>query len=255
MTTTVNVKGSDTMVTLAQRWAEAFTAATPHTSVQVSGGGSGTGIVALINGTTDVCQASRRMNDKERLALRARTGSDPIELVVARDGLAIYVNTANPVDEISTTQLKDIYTGKLTNWRELGGPEATIIAYARENSSGTYVFFKEHLLDGADLAAGTQMIPGTAGVVNAVAHERGAIGFGGAAYAVGVKKLKVRRGAEGPAVSIDLSTIQSGQYPLARPLFFYLAKPATGKVKAFVDFASSKRGQAIVSGVGYFPVK
>lgn len=242
------------MVTLAQRWAEAFTASTPHTSIQVSGGGSGTGIVALINGTTDICLASRRLNEKERVTLRARTGIDPIEIVVAKDGLAIYVNGANPVNEISTTQLKDIYTGKLTNWRELGAPAATIIPYARENSSGTYVFFKEHLLDGADLAAATQMIPGTAGVVNAVAHERSGIGFGGAAYASGVKTLKVRRGAEEPAISLELKTVQSGQYPLARPLYFYLSKPATGAVKAFVDFASSAGGQAIVAQVGYFPL-
>ena len=140
------------MVLLGQRWAEMYMKRKPETTVQVTGGGSGTGISALINGTTDICQASREMKDAEKEKLRDRYATTGVEIPVARDGLSVYVNAANPIKELSLAQLKLIFTGKITNWKELGGADAKIIVYSRENSSGTYVFFKEHVLKNADRA-------------------------------------------------------------------------------------------------------
>ena len=148
---TVTVKGSDTMVVLGQRWAEEYMKKNPKAAIQVTGGGSGTGISALINGTTDVCEASRAMKDVEKKQLAEKAGAPPVETVVAKDGLSVYVNDSNPIKELTMAQLKAIFTGKVDNWKALGGPDARIIPYSRENSSGTYVFFKEHVLANAEL--------------------------------------------------------------------------------------------------------
>ncbi|MCG5054061.1 MAG: phosphate ABC transporter substrate-binding protein [Myxococcales bacterium] len=250
----ITIKGSDTMVTLGQRWAEVYMKGHPGAVVQVTGGGSGTGISALINGTTDICQASRQIKGKETTMLKEKTSREPVEIPVAKDGLAVYVNATNPMEEISVPQLNQIFTGKVTNWKELGGADAPIIVYSRENSSGTYVFFKEHVLESADFAAKAQTMPGTASVVNAVAKENNAIGYGGAAYAEGIKVLKVKKDEGSPAVSVSEDTVRDGSYPLSRPLFFYLAKPPGGSVKPFIDWVLSKQGQSLVADVGYFPV-
>ena len=164
----VTVKGSDTMVVLGQRWAEEYMKKHPKATIQVTGGGSGTGISALINGTTDICEASRAMKDAEKKKLAEKAGAPPIETVVARDGLSVYVNDSNPINELTMAQLKAIFTGKVTSWKDVGGPNAKIIPYSRENSSGTYVFFKEHVLENADYTPRAQNMPGTAAVVNAV---------------------------------------------------------------------------------------
>ena len=153
---TVTIKGSDTMVILGQRWAEDYMKKNPSTVLQVTGGGSGTGISALINGTTDICASSRAMKPAEKEKLRDRYNNTGVEIPVARDGLAVYVNASSSLTEISIPDLKQIFTGKLTNWKQLGGPDAKIIPYSRENSSGTYVFFKEHVLQGADFTARLQ---------------------------------------------------------------------------------------------------
>src|SRR5262249_44283804 len=155
--------------------------------------------------------------------------------------------------EISMADLKAIFTGKVTSWKDVGGPEMKIIPYSRENSSGTYVFFKEHVLDNADFTPRSQNMPGTAAVVNAVSKEKFAIGYGGAAYAKGIKVLKIKKGGAA-AVGPSDATIRDGSYPLSRPLFFYLrAKPAP-EIKAFTDWVLSPDGQAIVVKVGYFPL-
>lgn len=250
----ITIKGSDTMVTLGQRWAEVYMKGHPGAVVQVTGGGSGTGISALINGTTDICQSSRSIKDKEVALVKAKTGAEPVEITVARDGLAVYVGAENPLTEISVPQLKEIFTGKITNWKELGGPDANIIVYSRENSSGTYVFFKEHVLEGADFAAKAQTMPGTASVVNAVAKEKFGIGYGGAAYAEGIKVLKVKKDAASPAVEVTAASVKDGSYPLSRPLFFYLARAPQGGVKEFIDWVLTESGQTLVREVGYFPV-
>jgi phosphate transport system substrate-binding protein len=250
----VTIKGSDTMVILGQRWAEDYMKKHPDVTIQVTGGGSGTGISALINGTTDVCQSSRPMSASEKEKVRDRYATSGVEIPVARDGLSVYVNDSNPLTEINMDQLKQIFTGKVTNWKDLGGPDSKIIVYSRENSSGTYVFFKEHVLKGADYTARAQTMPGTAAVVNAVAKEKFAIGYGGAAYAKGIKILKVKKDASSPGVLPELANVKDGSYALSRPLFFYLRNKPSGDIKAFVDWVLSPEGQAIVSKVGYFPV-
>ena len=252
---TVTIKGSDTMVILGQRWAEAYMQKNPGTVLQVTGGGSGTGISALINGTTDICAASRTMKAAEKEKLRDRYNNTGVEIPVARDGLAVYVNAASPLAEISIPDLKGIFSGKITNWKQLGGPDANIIVYSRENSSGTYVFFKETVLQGADFTPRAQTMPGTAAVVNAVSKEKFGIGYGGAAYAKGIKILKVKKDAGSPAINPEKATVLNGTYPLARPLFFYLRAKQTGDIKSFIDWVLSADGQAIVEKVGYYPVK
>ena len=251
----LTIKGSDTMVVLGQRWAEEFMKKSPGTVIQVTGGGSGTGISALINGTTDICESSRPMKDAEKAKIKEKTGGLPEEIPVAKDGLAVYVHASNPLVEITMEQLKAIYTGKIANWKELGGPDKKITPYSRENSSGTYVFFKEHVLEGADFLAGAETMAGTAAVVNAVTKDRLGIGYGGAAYGKGIKILKVKKDASSPGVAPAPAHVKDGSYPLSRPLFFYTAKNPAGEMKAFVDWVLSKDGQAVVEKVGYFPIK
>jgi phosphate transport system substrate-binding protein len=252
---TLTIKGSDTMVVLGQRWAEDHMKKVPGTTIQVTGGGSGTGISALINGTTDICESSRPMKDTEKAKLKEKNGADPVEIPVAKDGLAVYVNASNPLNEITMAELKAIYLGKVANWKELGGPDKKIIPYSRENSSGTYVFFKEHVLEGGDFTPRAQTMAGTAAVVNAISKDRLGIGYGGAAYAKGIKILKVKKDAAGPGVSPDLANVHDGSYPLSRPLFFYTAKKPAGEMKTFIDWVLSQEGQAVVEKVGYFPIK
>ena len=245
----LTVKGSDTMVVLTQRLAEEFMKKNPAAKLQVTGGGSGTGIAALINGTTDIATSSRPMKDEEKGKLKAQ----PVEIPVAKDGVTFFVNEKNPVRSLTAEQLKGIYTGDITNWKDVGGPNAPIVVYSRENNSGTYVFVKEHLLKNEDYLAAAQTLPGTAAVVNAVAKEKNGIGFGGAAYAKGVQALKVKVGAE--EISGDEASIRSGKYPLSRPLFFYLREAPKGDAKAFVDWCLSPDGQKLVAEVGYFSIK
>jgi phosphate transport system substrate-binding protein len=251
----LTLKGSDTMVILGQRWAEGFMGKNKEVQVQVTGGGSGTGISALINGTTDICMSSRAMKPPEKNKLRDTSHTTGVEIPVARDGLAVYVGDTNPLTDLTLSQLKDIFTGKVTNWKDVGGPDAKIIVYSRENSSGTYVFFKDTVLGGRDFTPRAQTMPGTASVVNAVSKEKFGIGYGGAAYAKGIKILKVKKDDSSPGVAPDLKTVSDGSYPLARPLFFYLRNKPAGDSKVFVDWVLSAEGQAIVDKVGYFPVK
>ena len=251
---TISVKGSDTMVILGQRWAEEYMKKGTGTTLQVTGGGSGTGIAALISGTTDICESSRSMKPAEKEKLRDRYNTTGVEIAVARDGLSIYLNSANPINELSLDQLKQIFTGKVTNWKDVGGPDAHIIVYSRENSSGTYVFFKEHVLEGADFTARAQTMPGTGVVVNAVSKEKNGIGYGGAGYAKGIKIPKVKKDASSPAIAPTLETVKAGTYALARPLFFYVRNKPSGETKAFVDWVLSPEGQEIASKVGYYPI-
>lgn len=251
----LTVKGSDTMVILGQRWAEAFMASHPETVVQVTGGGSGVGFAALINGTTDICEASRPIKPKEQQSLKSRFNTTGVEIPVARDGLTVYLNEANPVSELTIKQLAAVYSGEITNWKELGGEDARIIVYGRENSSGTYVYFKDEVLKGEDFAPQVQTLPGTAAIVNAVAKDKNGIGYGGAAYAKGVKYCALKADGQSPAFKPDLEHVKSGAYPLSRYLFWYLRNKPSGDMKTFVDFVLSAEGQKIVSEVGYFPVQ
>jgi len=253
--TTLTVKGSDTMVIMAQRWAEAYMNAHPDVTVQVTGGGSGTGISALINGTTDICDASRPMKGSERESLKSRYASLGVEIKSAKDGLAVYLNDASPVEELSLDQLKAIYTGDITNWKDVGGPDAKIIVYGRENNSGTYVFFRDNVLRGKDYTSTMQSLPGTAAVVNAVSKDKFGIGYGGAAYGKGIKFVKVKKDAGTPGVAPSAATVKDGSYPLSRYLYMYLKSRPTGAIKDYIDWILGAEGQDIVTKVGYFPVK
>ena len=190
--TKITVKGSDTLVILAQRWAEMYMQKYPTTSIQVTGGGSGVGIAALINGTTDIANSSRPIKPSEVQKLKDRHNTLGVEIPCAKDGITIYLHESNKVKELSLKQLSDIYQAKITNWKQLGGDDASIKLYGRENSSGTYVFFKDEVVKG-DYAASCQTLPGTAAVVNAVKKDKYGIGYGGAAYASGVKHCMVKK--------------------------------------------------------------
>lgn len=251
----ITVKGSDTMVILAQRWAELYMAAHPEVTVQVTGGGSGVGISALINGTTEICNSSRPMKNSERDKLKARFNSLGVEIPAARDGITIYVHETNTVKELSIKQLKQIFTGEITNWKELGGQDMKIILYGRENSSGTYVYFRDFVLEGKDYSATCQTLPGTAAVVNAVSKDKFSIGYGGAAYAKGVKEVAVKKDEASLAYTPNAETIKNGNYPITRYLYMYLRNRPTGATKQYIDWILSPEGQDIVVKVGYFPVK
>jgi phosphate transport system substrate-binding protein len=251
----ITIKGSDTMVSLGQRWAETYMKENPDKRIQVTGGGSGTGIAALINGGTDICEASRPMKDKEKGEVRKRHGQDVTEIPVALDGVAIYVPESSPLESITEAQLKSIYTGSITNWRDVGGNNQRIVAYSRENNSGTYVFFKEHVLNNEDFAREIQTLPGTAAVVNAVSKDAASLGYGGIAYATGIKALAVKKDDASPAIKPSLETVESGEYPLSRNLYFYTVGQPAGEVKAFIDWVLSPEGQQICEAVGYYPLK
>ncbi|XXF81304.1 phosphate ABC transporter substrate-binding protein [Myxococcaceae bacterium GXIMD 01537] len=250
---TVTVKGSDTLVILGQRWAEELMKGDASIKIQVTGGGSGTGLAALINGTTDIAMSSRAIKPAEAEQVKRKYGTEPRSFTVARDGITFYVHETNPIESLTLEQLKAIYLGDLTNWKEVGGADEKIVLYSRENSSGTYTFVKERVLDNEDFAAEAQTLPGTAAVVNAVAQETHGIGYGGAAFARGVKELKVRKGDE--AIAPSAENILSGAYPLSRDLYFYTRGEPSGAARRYIDFAFSPEGQRLVRAAGYYPVK
>ncbi len=251
----ITLKGSDTMVILGQRWAETYMREHRGKVIQVTGGGSGTGIAALINGTTDICMSSRPMKEAERLKLRERFQTRGVEIPVAKDGLSVYVHASNPVKQVTIDQLRDVYLGRLTNWKALGGADAAITVYGRENSSGTYVHFKDTILKGKDFAPRTQTLPGTAAVVNAVSRDPHGIGYGGAAYGKGVRDLALSFAPGKPAILPTAATVADGTYPLTRYLYFYVRNRPAGEVKEFADWVVSAPGQALATQVGYFPLK
>ena len=252
--TKITVKGSDTMVILAQKWAELYMKNNASASIQVTGGGSGVGITALINGTTDICNSSRPMKQTEIEKLKARYNTLGVQIPCAKDGITIFLNEANKIQELTIRQLSDIYQGKTKNWKELGGNDAEIRVYGRENSSGTYVYFHDEVVKG-DYAASVQTLPGTAAVVNAVKKDINGIGYGGAAYAVGVKHAKVRKDSNSPAILPTAENIGNGEYPITRFLYMYLRNRPTGETKKYIDWILSQEGQMIVTEVGYFPYK
>jgi len=250
----ITVKGSDTMVILAQKWAEEYMKTNPTVSIQVTGGGSGTGIAALINGATDIANASRKMKRTEMDKLKQRYNTLGVEIACAKDGITVYLNPVNKIKELSVKQLGDIFRGTITNWKEVGGADQNIKLYGRENSSGTYVFFQENVVKG-DYASSCQTLPGTAAVVNAVKKDAYGIGYGGAAYAEGIVLCKVKKDDKSPAYIPTPETIKNNEYPITRYLYMYLRNKPTGETKKYIDWILSAEGQKLVVEVGYFPVK
>lgn len=250
----ITIKGSDTLLQLTDTWAGLYMQANPGLSVQVTGGGSGTGIAALINGGTDICMASRRMKDKERRLAEKRHGKPVREFPVALDAIAIYVHPSNAIESLTVAQIESIYSGRVRNWKELGGADQPIVAYSRENSSGTYEYFKERVLRKKDFAPFVATLPGTAGVVNSVSEDRSSIGYGGIAFGSRVRIVPVRNDPSSPAVEPTLANVHAKRYPLWRELYFYTAGEPEGRIKNFIDWALSDEGQKVCEQVGYLPL-
>jgi phosphate transport system substrate-binding protein len=253
--TYITVKGSDTMVNLNGAWAEAFMKVYPGLEVSVTGGGSGTGIAAMLNGTTDICAASRDIQEKEK-KLAEEKGITPVELDVALDGIAVMVNKDNPVSELTFDQLRKIFNGTYKSWKEVGGPDQPIIVLSRESNSGTYVFFQEHVLQKDNYAAEARLMPATAAIAQSCAQDLWAIGYGGVGYALNspVKIIKVKKTDSDEPIFPSPENITSGKYPVARPLHFYTNGQPTGTIKKFIDFTLSPQGQKIVEEMEYVPV-
>ncbi|MEI6076254.1 MAG: phosphate ABC transporter substrate-binding protein [Verrucomicrobiota bacterium] len=251
----ITVKGSDTLVILAQKWAETYMAQHADTKIQVTGGGTGTGFAALQSQTTDLCDASRKAKPAEIANCLKVFHARPTEYKVALDGLSVYVNAENSIKELSLDQLKDIFTGKVKNWKDIGGADAPITVYSRENSSGTYEFFKEHVLKGQDFAASAQTMPGTAAILQAVTKDKNGIGYGGAAYGNGARHLLVKKDDSSPAIDPTEENVLNGSYPIWRHLYVYV-NPALdkGEISAYLKWIRSDDGQKIVKDVGYYPL-
>jgi len=224
----------------------------PETAIQVSGGGSGIGIAALITGNTDICETSRLLNHKEMKRAKKK-GVNPFPIAVARDGIAFYVHTDNPIERFSLEQLKSIYTGKIDNWSELGGPDRPIVMYGRESHSGTYAFFRTRVLEGKNQDKKVQSLPGTAAIVNAVAKDRNGIGYGGIAYAEGIKTVSLASDSDGPAVKPTRAHVADGTYPVSRDLYWIVNGEPEGEVKNLVDWVLSEEGQSLAAIAGYVP--
>lgn len=252
---TITVKGSDTLVILAQKWAEVYMGKHSGTKIQVTGGGSGVGIAALQNKTTDLCNSSRKMRAAEIANCVQAFDKRPTEYKVALDGITIYVSESNPMKEISLEQLEQIFTGKIRNWKALGGSDAPITVYSRENSSGTYEFFKDHVLKGRDFAATAQTMSGTAALLQAVAKDKNGIGYGGVAYGQGAKALLVKKTSNSPAIEANEETVVKGTYPIWRYLYVYV-NPAIdkGEISDYITWIRGDEGQKLVKDIGYFPL-
>ncbi len=255
-------KGSDTLVNVAQAWAEAYKKVNPNVAVAVTGGGSGTGISAMINGTVDIANASRKMKDKE-IKLAEEHGIEPVEFTVGYDALAVFLHPDNPIDELSLEQLKQIYGegGTIDKWSDLGVEvpgcsSDEIVRVSRQNNSGTYVYFRETVLGrGGDYKLGSRDMHGSKDVVELVAKTPCAIGYSGLAYANEHVKMPCIKKGDGPCVAPSVKTASDGSYPIARPLFMYTKGQPQGAVKAYMDWILSDEGQCIILEKGYAPVR
>ena len=256
--TSITIKGSDTMVHLVSTWAEVFMKENPDIEISVTGGGSGTGIAALLNGTTDICAASRKIKDKE-IKLANQKGIAAKEIVVARDGIAVIVNPANPITELTVEQIGKIFTGATPQWDKVGGQADSIEILSRESSSGTYVFFQKKVLNKKDYSQKAKLMPATSAIVQSVTSNKNAIGYVGLGYAVAakgkIKVLAVKANDSSTAVIPSEQTVKTGEYEIARPLHLYTNGQTTGVVKKFIDFCLSSQGQKIVSETGYVAVQ
>ncbi|MBM4118184.1 phosphate ABC transporter substrate-binding protein [bacterium] len=261
--TLIQNKGSDTIVNVAQAWAEAYKAVSPNVAVAISGGGTGTGISALINGTVDIANASRRMTESEIAEARAK-GHEPVEFIVGYDALAVYLHHDNPLGQLTLAQLAEIYAdgGAIENWAQLGvsvpgAKDDHIVRVSRQNNSGTYAYFKEAVLGKQrEYKLGSLDMHGSKDVVDLVARTPGAIGYSGLAYATPeVKPVPIARSEGETPVAPTVESARNGSYPIARPLIMYTAGQPTGAVKAYLDWILSDAGQRILRDKGYAPIR
>lgn len=255
----LTVTGSDTIVNLSQAWAERFLARHPGTDISVTGGGSGVGIASLINRSADVANSSRAMEPAEIDAAKS-AGISPVQKVVALDGLAVVVHRANPVNALSIPQLSAIFSGRITNWRRVGGRDRPIILLSREVNSGTHVYFKEHVVrrdnkkSRLEFSPKALLMPSSEAIALWAAKSPDAIGYVGAGYVSGgLKALRVSRAAGGPAIMPTAAAIRSGEYPISRPLFMITGRRPSRLARDFISFAVSRTGQEIVTRQGFVP--
>jgi len=260
--TVIQNKGSDTMVNVAQVWAEEYRKAAPDVEVEVSGGGSGVGIAALLKGAVDIANASRDIKPSETEQAEKNTGKKPVGFNVGFDALAVYVHKDNPLNEITFEQLTDLYAegGKTTRWSELGVKipgvsDDTIVRVSRQSSSGTYEFFREHALGNRDFRMGSRDLNGSKEVVELVGGTLTAIGYSGMGYATAaIKTLKVTSKPGSPAVAPTVAAVHDKTYPLARSLHLYTLGEPQGAVKQYIDWILSDAGQKVVEDSGYVPL-
>jgi phosphate transport system substrate-binding protein len=257
---TIENKGSDTIVNLALAWAEKYQEIRPSVQLSVTGGGSGTGIAALINGTVDIANASRRMKEEEKQKA-IDNGSDPVEFVIAKDAIAIIVNLENPVDNLTLEQISDIYSGKINNWQELGGDDRPIVRLSRETNSGTHVYFLEEVIrlgqkeNKTLFSSNTLLLPSSEGIGAEIRQNPNAIGYDGLGYVTDDLKV-IGVAAVGSEVFIlpSATTVNSGEYPIARDLYMYTNGTPTGAIQEYLDWIFSEDAQKIVEELGFVPV-
>ncbi len=256
----IQIKGSDTMVNLSQAWAEKYMDENTGDFVAVTGGGSGTGLSSLISGTCDIAMSSRNIKDKE-IALARQKGIDPNEIKAALDGLAVVVNPANPVSKLTIGQLAGIFTGKISNWKEVGGKDEKIVILSREVNSGTHVYFKEHVLRKNDsnskeeFAPSALMLSSSQAIADEIAGNTAAIGYYGMGYISKKQKpVAVAKDEKSAYIEPEIENVVNGEYPISRPLFLYTNGSPEGLVKKFVDYVLSKEGQDIVLATDFVPV-
>jgi phosphate transport system substrate-binding protein len=258
---TIEDIGSDTIVNLALAWAEAYQKVNPEVSISVSGGGTGTGIAALINGTTDIANASRKIKDEERESAQ-QNGIEPYEIEIARDAIGVIVHPDNPVQQLTLQQISDIYSGKITNWAEIGGEDRPIVLLSRESNSGTHVYFLEEVVRLGEkenrtlFSPDTLLLPSSEGIIAEVRQNPNALGYDGLGYITPeVKTLAIAPEAGGEYVKPSIETVNNGKYPIARPLFMYTPGEPQGDVKIYLDWILGPEGQQIVAELGFVPLQ
>ena len=257
----IQVKGSDTMVNLGQAWAEKFMEDNPDDFIAVTGGGSGTGFSSLISGTCDIAMASRNIKERE-VTLAKQRGVEPFEIKVALDGLAVVVNPENPISNLTIGQLADIFTGRIKNWKEVGGKDSKIVILSREVNSGTHVYFKEHVLRGnnpdsqEEFSPTALLLSSSQAIADEIAQNPQAIGYYGMGYISQKQRaISVAKNDKSEYVKPTIENVVSGRYPISRPLFLYTNGKPQGFVKRFVDFVLSEKGQDIVVETDFVPIK
>lgn len=257
----LQIKGSDTMVNLGQAWAEEYMKTHPGVSIAVTGGGSGTGINAMINNTCDIAEVSREMKAAE-MEMAAKKGIKPMKFITALDGLAIIVHPSNPVTQLRLDQLADIFQGKIRNWKQVGGKDAQIVLLSREVNSGTHVYFKEHVLRKGEasgkeeFAAEALLLPSSQAISDEVTQNVNAIGYVGMGYISAKDKvIHVAKDASSPFIAPTIASVSDNSYPISRPLIMYSKGTPKGLTKEFLDFVLSPAGQSIVKKLDFVPVK
>ena len=258
---TLTNKGSDTIVNLALAWAEAYHEVRPDINISVTGGGSGTGIAAMINNTVDIANASRRMKNKE-IANAEENGITPVEFVIASDGIAVIVNPKNPVDRLTLQQVSDIFSGNINNWTEVGGEDRPIVRLSREVNSGTHVYFLETVVRMGDnkddtlFSTSTLLLPSSEGITAEITQNRNAIGYDGLGYVTdAVKTIALAPDDTRPYVSPTVETVMDSSYPVSRSLYMYTPGEPRGEIKVYLDWIFGPDAQAIVKDLGFVPLE